>query len=51
MRDFTSDLRDVQRRLGEAETYLSVADNRERFAILEAEISDPALWDDQERAK
>ena len=38
-------------RLGEAETYLSIADNRERFAVLEAEISDPALWDDQERAK
>ncbi len=51
MRDFTSDLRDVERRLGEAETYLSVSDNRERFAVLEAEISDPALWDDQERAK
>ena len=51
MRDFTSDLRDVERRLGEAETYLSVSDNRERFAVLEAEISDPALRDDQERAK
>ena len=51
MRDFTSDLRDVQRRLNEAETYLSIADNRERFAVLEAEISDPALWDDQDRAK
>jgi peptide chain release factor 2 len=51
MRDFTSDLRDLARRLDEAETYLSIADNRERFAVLEAEISDPALWDDQERAK
>ena len=51
MRDFTSDLRDVQRRLDEAESYLSIADNRERFAVLEAEISDPALWDDQDRAK
>ena len=51
MRDFTSDLRDVQRRLDEAESYLSVVDNRERFAVLEAEISDPALWDDQDRAK
>ena len=30
MRDFTSDLRDVERRLGEAETYLAVGDNRER---------------------
>jgi len=51
MRDFTSDLRDVRRRLDEAESYLSIADNRERFAVLEAEISDPALWDDQDRAK
>jgi len=51
MRDFTSDLRDVSRRLDEAESYLSIVDNRERFAILEAEISDPTLWDDQDRAK
>jgi peptide chain release factor 2 len=51
MRDFTSDLRDLRRRLDEAESYLSIVDNRERFAVLEAEISDPALWDDQERAK
>ncbi len=51
MRDFTSDIRDVQRRLDEAESYLSISDNRERFAVLEAEISDPALWDDQDRAK
>jgi len=51
MRDFTPDLRDLGRRLAEAETYLNIVDNRERFAVLEAEISDPALWDDQERAK
>ena len=51
MRDFTSELRDVRRRLDEAETYLSVDDNRERLAVLEAEVSDPALWDDQDRAK
>lgn len=51
MRDFTSDISDLQRRLGEAESYLSIADNRERFAVLEAEIADPALWDDQNRAK
>lgn len=51
MRDFTADIRDVQRRLAEAESYLSIAENRERFAVLEAEIADPALWDDQNRAK
>lgn len=51
MRDFTSDIRDGQRRLGEAEQYLAIVDNRERFAILEAEIAAPALWDDQDRAR
>src|SRR6187401_2267171 len=51
MRDFTQDIRDVQRRLDEAATYLSIEDNRERFAILEAEVAEPGLWDDQERAK
>jgi peptide chain release factor 2 len=51
MRDFTADIRDLQRRLGEAETYLSIVDNRERFAVLEAEIADPDLWNDQDRAK
>lgn len=51
MRDFTQDIRGAQRRLDEARSYLSIDDNRERFAILEAEIADPALWDDQNRAK
>ena len=51
MRDFTPDLRDLERRCDEAAEYLNVADNRERFAVLEAEIAEPGLWDDQERAK
>jgi peptide chain release factor 2 len=51
MRDFTQDIRDLQRRLGEAENYLSIVDNRERFAVLEAEIADPELWNDQDHAK
>jgi peptide chain release factor 2 len=51
MRDFTQDIRDLQRRLAEAETYLSIDDNRERFAVLEAEIADPELWNDQNHAK
>ena len=51
MRDFTPDIRDGARRLDEAASYLAVDDNRERFAVLEAEIADPALWDDQNRAK
>ncbi len=51
MRDFTQDIRDLQRRLSEAAVYLSVADNRERFAVLEHEVAEPGLWDDQDRAK
>jgi peptide chain release factor 2 len=51
MRDFTQDLRELRRRLDEAAAYLSVDDNRERMAVLEAEIAEPGLWDDQERAK
>jgi peptide chain release factor 2 len=51
MRDFTQDIREVSRRLGEAATYLDVEDNRERCAVLEAEIAEPGLWDDQDRAK
>jgi peptide chain release factor 2 len=51
MRDFTSDIRDLQRRLDEARAYLAIDDNRERFAVLEAEVADPELWNDQERAK
>jgi len=51
MRDFTADIRDLQRRLHEAASYLAIVDNRERFAVLEAEIADPTLWNDQNRAK
>ena len=51
MRDFTQDIRDLQRRVDEAENYLSIDENRERFAILEHEIAEPGLWDDQDRAK
>ena len=51
MRDFTTDLRELQRRLAEAEVYLAVEENRERFAILEHEVAEPGLWDDQDRAK
>ena len=51
MRDFTDDLRDVARRLGEASGYLKVAEGRDRLVELEAEIGRPDLWDDAERAK
>ena len=51
MRDFTHDIREVQRRLAEAKVYLSVVENRERFAVLEHEVAEPGLWDDPDRAK
>ncbi len=51
MRDFTDELRDLRRRLGEAEGYLKIDVGRSRLAELEMEVSRPDLWDDQELAK
>jgi peptide chain release factor 2 len=51
VRDFTDDLRELRRRLGEAETYLHVGESRERLTALEGEMSQPDLWDDPEAAK
>jgi peptide chain release factor 2 len=51
MRDFTDDLRDVRRRLGEAEAYLKIADGRDRLVELEHEVARPGLWDDPDLAK
>ena len=51
MRDFTDDLRDLRRRLGEAEGYLKIGANRVRVVELEAEIGRPDLWDDPDYAK
>lgn len=51
MRDFTSDLRELQRRLDEAKGYLKIDQSRARLAELEIEISRPDLWDDQDVAK
>ena len=51
MRDFTDDLRDLRRRLDEAEGYLRIGPNRARLAELEMEVSRPDLWDDQDAAK
>jgi peptide chain release factor 2 len=51
MRDFSDDLKDLRRRLDEAESYLKITDNRARLTELELEVSRPDLWDDQDRAK
>ena len=51
MRDFSEDLKDVRRRVGEAHGYLKIDATRARFSELEVEMGRPDLWDDQERAK
>jgi peptide chain release factor 2 len=51
MRDFSDDLRDLRRRLVEAEAYLKVAEGRNRLIELEAEVGRPDLWDDPDRAR
>ncbi|MEI7547232.1 MAG: peptide chain release factor 2 [Actinomycetota bacterium] len=51
MRDFSDDLKDLRRRLGEAETYLKIGPGRARLSELEMEVSRPDLWDDQDLAK
>ena len=51
MRDFTDDLKELRRRLGEAEGYLKVGPSRARLTELEFEVARPDLWDDQDLAK
>jgi peptide chain release factor 2 len=51
MRDFSEDLADVARRVHDAHTYLRIDAARERLTELEQAASDPALWDDPERAR
>jgi peptide chain release factor 2 len=51
MRDFSDDIKDVSRRMSEARTYLRIDSQRERLRELEAEVSRPDLWDDQNLAK
>src|ERR1700712_320949 len=51
MRDYTDDLRELTRRLGEAESYLKIDANRARLSELEVEVGRPDLWGDAELAK
>ena len=51
MRDFSTDIAEVARRVKEAEGYLKVAELRIRLAELESEVAKPDLWNDQEHAK
>jgi peptide chain release factor 2 len=51
MRDYSDDLKELRRRLGEAEGYLKIETNRSRLIELEQEVARPDLWDDQDEAK
>lgn len=51
MRDFTTEIADVARRVEEARAYLNISVLRERLAELETEIAKPDLWNNQEHAK
>jgi peptide chain release factor 2 len=51
VRDFSSDLADLRRRLADAHGYLRIDAGRERLVELEKEASDPSLWDDPEAAR
>ena len=51
MRDFSEDLADLARRVGDARAYLKIDDARARLAELEQHASAPDLWDDADRAR
>jgi peptide chain release factor 2 len=51
MRDYSDDLKELRRRLGEAHGYLKIDANRSRLIELEQEVGRPDLWDDQDEAK
>ncbi len=51
MRDYSDDLKELRRRLGEAHGYLKIDSNRARLVELEHEVARPDLWDDQDEAK
>ncbi|MCB0999642.1 MAG: peptide chain release factor 2 [Acidimicrobiales bacterium] len=51
MRDFSDDLKELRRRLDEAQGYLKITPNRDRLKELEIEVARPDLWDDQDAAK
>ena len=51
MQDFTDQLQAIRSRLDEAEIYLRIAELSTRRPQLEAEVSRPDLWDDQDKAR
>ncbi|MGQ0825193.1 MAG: peptide chain release factor 2 [Actinomycetota bacterium] len=51
MRDFSEDLAELSRRVGDAHTYLRIDDARSRLAELEEEAADPDLWNDPDKGR
>ncbi|HEV2070915.1 MAG TPA: peptide chain release factor 2 [Acidimicrobiales bacterium] len=51
MRDFSDELALLAKRVAEAEAYLTIEAGRRRVAELDAEVSQPDLWDDPARAR
>ncbi|CAN5571503.1 peptide chain release factor 2 [soil metagenome] len=51
MRDFTDDLKELRRRVGDAETYLKIGPTRARLVELEEHVARPDLWDDASEAQ
>jgi len=51
MRDFSDELAALARRVADAHRYLRVDDARARTAELAAEVAEPGLWDDPDRAR
>ena len=51
MRDFSEDLGDVARRVGDARGYLRVEEARTRLKELEEQASAPDLWNDTDHAR
>jgi len=51
VRDFSPELADLRKRLGEAEGYLDLHGLRTRLVGLEAEVGRPDLWDDPAHAR
>jgi peptide chain release factor 2 len=51
MRDFTDDLQELEKRITDARSYLTIDDKLARLTELETEAGEPGLWDDPDRAR
>lgn len=51
MRDFSDQLVETRKRLGDASVYLKIDELRARLPLLETEASRPDLWDDADAAR